>query len=93
MVNKIGRLTDREEKELQQETIAALEIYKSNEKKGTKKIEELAACKNYFGREIVGKTAANSEEKDNLEDLMRGLLDSKIYTKTCNRPLLLYVFL
>jgi len=81
MVNKIGRLTDREEKELQQETIAALEIYKSNEKKGTKKIEELAACKNYFGREIVGKTAANSEEKDNLEDLMRGLLDSKIYTK------------
>ena len=33
MVNTIGRLTDREEKELQQETIAALEIYNTNVKK------------------------------------------------------------
>jgi 3-methyladenine DNA glycosylase AlkC len=90
MVNKIGRLTDREEKELQQETIAALEIYKSNEKKGTKKIEELAACKNYFGREIVGKTAADSEEKDKLAGLMRKLLDYKIYTK---RATALFFFL
>ncbi len=90
MVNTIGRLTDREEKELQQETIAALEIYNTNEKKGIKKIEELAACKNYFGREIVGKTAAESEEKEKFVELMQGLLDSKNYAK---RATALFFFL
>ncbi|MBN2016695.1 MAG: DNA alkylation repair protein [Candidatus Cloacimonetes bacterium] len=90
MVNKIGRLTDRDEKELKLETEKALEIFIENEKKGTKKLDDLAACKNYFGREIVGKTLAESEQKDKLNKLMKGLLDSKNYAK---RATALFFFL
>ena len=90
MVNKIGRLTDREEKELKRETSAALEVYMTNKKKGTKKLDELAACKNYFGREIVGKTIAQSEQKDEFADMMRDYLNAKNYAK---RATALFFFL
>ncbi len=90
MVNKIGRLTDAEEKELQLETNQAVEILTENEKKGKKKVEELAACKNYFGREIIGKTAANSEQKEELAPIMKKLLDSRNYAK---RATALFFFL
>jgi len=90
MINKIGRLTDKEEKELQQETIEAVELLAGNSKKGKKKVEELAACKNYFGREIIGKVTANSEHKEELAEIMEKLLDSRMYAK---RATALFFFL
>jgi hypothetical protein len=66
MVNTIGRLTDREEKELQQETIAALEIYNTNEKKGIKKLKSLLHVRIILAEKLLVKLLPNQKKKKNL---------------------------
>ena len=81
MVKEIGRLNEKEERQMQQETEKVLELWNKSSQKGKKKFELLAGCKNYFGRIIIAETAANSSQKVEVAKLAKLLLDSHNYAK------------
>ncbi|MCK4358399.1 MAG: DNA alkylation repair protein [Candidatus Cloacimonetes bacterium] len=81
MIKEIGRLDEKEEKEFRHKIEKTLEIFDESPKKGEKKFEEFASCKNYFGRILIAETAANSPQKDKVAKIAKSLLDSKNYAK------------
>jgi 3-methyladenine DNA glycosylase AlkC len=92
MVKKIGRLNEKEEKEIIYETEKVLELWEKSATKGKKKFEELTACKNYFGRIIVAEKAANSTQKEEVAKLAKLLLDSHSYAKRATALFFFYYY-
>ena len=90
MIKKIGRLSEKEEKAICVETENVLALFDKSSNKGKKKFEELASCKNYFGRKIIAETAYQSTYKDKLFKLSQSLLNSKIYAKRATALLFFY---
>jgi len=93
MVKEIGRLNEKEEKELRYKTEKTLKLLDESPKKGEKKFEEFASCKNYFGRILIAETAANSPQKDKVVEIAKSLLDSKNYAKRATALFFFYNYL
>ncbi|MGC9337330.1 MAG: HEAT repeat domain-containing protein [Candidatus Cloacimonadia bacterium] len=93
MVKEIGRLTDKEEQELIEETKKTLELVQKDDKKGKATLEKLAGCKNYFGRLIIAETLAKSPLKEELaKNFIKKLLNSHNYAKRATALFFFYYY-
>lgn len=93
MVKEIGRLTDKEEQELIEETNKTLELVQKDDKKGKAALEKLASCKNYFGRLIIAETLAKSPLKEEIaKNFIKKLLSSHNYAKRATALFFFYYY-
>ncbi len=92
MVKDIGRLDEKEEKELRSQTEKFLKLLDELPKKSKKKFEEFTSCKNYFGRILIAEIAANSPQKDKVAKIAKSLLDSKNYAKRATALFFFYYY-
>lgn len=93
MVKEIGRLTDKEEQELIEETKKTLELVQKDDKKGKAALEKLAGCKNYFGRLIIAETLAKSTLKEEIaKNFINKLLNLRNYAKRATALFFFYYY-
>ena len=89
MIKEIGRLNEKEELEIKNQTNETLQLLEKSPQKGEKVFEKFASCKNYFGRILIAKIAAASPLKDKVAKITKTLLKSNSYAK---RATALYFF-